>query len=60
MTLVIDESEEISSDLLVPLLATVKKENEVILLTLHMLHLNFLMKLVSYLSLITVSDCFAH
>ncbi|KAG6728148.1 hypothetical protein I3842_02G158800 [Carya illinoinensis] len=28
MTLVIDESEEISSDLLVPLLATVKKENE--------------------------------
>ncbi|KAF5453295.1 hypothetical protein F2P56_028207 [Juglans regia] len=28
MTLVIDESEEISSDLLVPLLASVKKENE--------------------------------
>lgn len=29
MTLVLDESEDISPDLLAPLLATVKKDNEV-------------------------------
>ena len=42
MTLVIDESEDISSDLLSPLLASVRKENQVVSFAEHLLPLIFL------------------
>lgn len=52
MTMVIEESEEISFDLLGPLLASVKKENQVITFAYHLLHPIFFLQIRSYISFV--------